>query len=69
MNWNESGTRLWGIPKGKYLTDSPSPNPPQPRIAELSIMQHLLTLALRPTVKKKRETFPGVPLNVKKEDV
>lgn len=27
MNWNELGTRLWGIPKGKYLTDPPPASP------------------------------------------
>lgn len=26
MNWNELGTRRWGIPKGKYLT-APPPHP------------------------------------------
>lgn len=43
--------------------------PPTPKpwssIVELSIMQHLLTLASRSTAKKKRQTFAGVIINVK----
>lgn len=70
MNWNELGTRWWGIPKGKYLT-APPPHPASflIRVIGFSMMQHLLTLAFKSRAKKKRQTFTVVIINVKEEGV
>lgn len=68
MNRNELGTRLWGIPKGKYLTGLPSPQCSLDWDSQAHYYTRPAYFGMK-VASEKRQNFTEVILNVKKGDI